>query len=249
MNRPEAIAHFERVLRETLAAYPDAAEPLAFVLRRQASDVVGVLMNLNLADKQLNPFPALDTITAAQCTVFDNWPKGTKPKTINGKREKGARSERFKATIEVWTITPEPKAKLTTGNAAFVGTANLFDGNNLAAKVQRMVKSDGSHEMTMFAKDMMKPMTTDSDLRCGPLVSRGNGTHHHMGTFATANAKKLTNRSSDLTVTVTSPSGDFAFSDWSTSYSTGEPLKGNAVLTCRWSKLDHKDWWTTRAKA
>jgi hypothetical protein len=248
MNQFEAIKEVERLLTQTLADHPHAVEPLAFAIRRLSPDIVGVLMNLRLADQQQAPFPMLDDIVAAQCTVFDNWPKGTKPKTVNGKREPGARAERYKATVEVWTELPKSdKLSLTKGNAAFVGTAHLLDGNRLARKVERMVLKDDSEPMLAFAKDMLQPVADDGHLRCGPMLTMGNGTHAHMGTFVTADGRALHGRSG-LSVTVRSPSGTFAFTDWATTYSNGGALKGNAIMTSRWSRLPQKEWWTTTEK-
>jgi len=249
MNRVEAILRFQSVLNETLALFPDAVEPVAFAIRRQQPEVCRVLTSLAVADRASAPFPAIDEIVAAQCTVFDNWPRGTKPKTVKGKREKGARSERYKATIEIWTKVPKTeKMSLTKGNAAFVANVHLFDVHRLTEKCAKLVTKDESDAMAQFAFDMLSPVSANKSLRCGPLTTLGNGTVLHMGTFAMANGHALDCRNG-LVVTVTAPTGQFAFTDWSNTVSSGEALKGNAVLTSRWTNIEQKAWWSTQQAA
>ncbi|HEV2816141.1 MAG TPA: hypothetical protein VGW40_02820 [Allosphingosinicella sp.] len=229
------------------------ADRNAIIFRRLAPTFADMVTDYKIATAPIPPFPNVGEIVTAQCSIWDSWKPygGRKPNRKKG--EKGARSARFKATIEVWTTS---EGKLA-GSQAFEGTAHLLDGHELTKKVAELrqptkvkrpfVKLDAyDHEGERFAEyadtlDAVAPQLTG--LRMGPLFTVLKGTHFHLDTPVVANEAALIARDPSLKVVVRSPSGDFTFEAFEPTTSSGKPLASNFILQSRIStRSDLRDW-------
>ena len=197
-----------------------------------------------------DPFPNVADIVSAQCSIWDSWKPYGGRKPQKNKREKGARAARFKATIEVWTA----KEGKLHGSQAFVGTAHLLDGPELAAKVADLRKPtktlrpfakqfEGDDEGERFEAygDLLIGIAgqlASNDSRTGPMftVLKGHGTHFHLDTFVMATDSKLLSHDPGLTVIVQTPTGPFTFNGFESLTSSGKPLASNFILQSRISK-------------
>lgn len=233
------------------------ADRNAILFRRYAPTFADMVTDYKIAATPIPPFPNVGEIVTAQCSIWDSWKPYGGRRPQKNKREKGARSARFKATIEVWTA---PDGKLE-GSQAFIGTAHLLDGPDLTKKVAELrqptkvqrpfVKLDAfDAEGERFAEyadvlDAAAPQL--SGLRMGPLFTVLKGTHFHLDTPVVANEAALLARDSSLQVVVRSSSGDFTFDAFEAITSSGKPLASNYVLQSRIStRTDLRDWTSKR---
>ena len=264
---PDEFKQFIAIMADVVGTDALQAERFAFAIKKACPQIVDVWKNLGAELRALTPFPPHDQITAAQCTLFDNWKQngGRKPKTVNGKREKGARVERFKVMIEAWTIDPRQgpaassSSKLTVTNATFVGTAHLMDGPTLKKKVaelrlpkktkgrpfaQRDPLDEEGPSWQAFGDFLHQTSEDMRGLRLGPVFTVGDGTRWHLDSYVVAEEPALMSLN-DLAIVLRSPSGEFAFNEWSETYPNGSALRGNAVLSSRISILPDKKFWVT----
>lgn len=250
---PEEFSQLMHILRSGIGNDPAQAERLAFGIRKWVPELVEALKNINVSERLQKPFPKTIDVTAAQATIFDNWSANGGRKPSKAKREKGARAERFKVAIEVWTGTTTAQIgqagakslRLTNANAAFVGTAHLMDGPTLNAKAESLLplfRKKGC-DWEDYAQSLMSAWV-ETDRRVGPVFTTWRGTHYHLGLIALLDGAALLPRG-QVKLTVASMGDEIVFSHWSTDYPDGTPLKGNAILTSRITNIVQKRGWAT----
>lgn len=219
----------------------------AALLRRHAPDLVSTLVSDHFKLKVIKPMPDPKIVTAAQCSIFDNWVAtgGKRPK----RGEKGNRAARFKATFDLWTIDPDVEP-ISPSNTAFSATVHLLTGKELDAKVSELeipgktkrpfIEATDLDEGTDFVgfAAMLRAYASEIDeigIRVGPVFSSSEGRHFHAHTFASVLEESLTSRSG-LKLVVKSPTGSVTFTGFSPFDAKGNPLKGNCVLHSRMTR-------------
>ena len=249
----EEFSELMKILKRGIGGDPAQAERLAFGIRNSVPELAEALKNIHISERLQKVFPQAVDVTAAQATIFDNWHAygGRKPSKAKG--EKGARAERFKVAIEVWTCMPPARSKhaktkpfrLTSANAAFVGTAHLMDGPTLVAKATSLLASfrKKGDDWTAYAQGLVTA-GDELDRRIGPVFTTWRGTHYHLGLIASVDSSALPPQGA-VKLIITSMSHQMDFDHWATVYPDGRPLKGNAILTSRATNLAQKRAWAT----
>lgn len=105
----------------------DAAQcaSLAHRLKKGAPALVAMLEANDQARKAVAPFPALSSITALECAIFDNWIAhgGKQPK----KGQKGRNATRLKAALKTWII-PASQIDFSNQKQCRKFEVHMFDG-------------------------------------------------------------------------------------------------------------------------
>ena len=252
---------FYTSLKAKSAHDPYVLEGAAFALRKHLPELEELLISLRQERAKVEPFPEFETITAIQVSIFDNWGSNKRPN--KNKREKGARKERFKAAIEVWTCQPPRRGKFTLSNRnrAFYGIAPLMEPSVLAKKVEELRnprkvsipwKARDEHDADgiayeRFGDDLiaLSEGSNSESFRLGPCYSIGKGTHFHLDTFAATRLADLENPEGELILLLSTPHGELKFLDWVRTTSQGAPLSNGVIRTCRLTDLDQKRHWAT----
>lgn len=236
-----------RILRDAASSDKAQADRYAFAIKSELPMVAERLVELYREKRVARPFPDVSNIHAAQCSIWDNWAPfgGRAPKRSKG--EKGARSVRFKASIEIWTIAGSGKA-LTSANAAFVGTSHLLDGPDLISKIenlrkptktQRPFKAACESDVEGLALEKygdylietVAQQIIENGCYAGPIFSISQGTYFHVDTLAVANGKnELVSRDPDLQLAIQAPSGVLLFTDYKSAYRSGKSFPPKLVL-------------------
>lgn len=200
-------------------------------------------------------FPDPDEIVAAQCALWDNWRHtgGRKPNRKRG--EEGARKDRFKVTVEVWTKRDE-QFDISTTSPTFTMTAPLLTGAEMKKKLEKTYRTDALGrpfaDKSMIGEDgMVHRLDRDGPewkrygdeleamgdapggpYRAGPFCTMGGGTHFLLDTYALAREDDIDGLD-DPKIIVASPLGHLTFDAFDTCYSTKKAFAGNLVLQSR----------------
>ena len=252
---------FYKSLKAKATQDPYVLEGAAFALRKHLPELEELLISLRQERAKVEPFPEFETITAIQVSIFDNWGSAKRPNKNKG--EKGARQERFKANIEVWTCRPLKRGKfiLNARNRAFHCIAALMAPEAVAKKVRQLrdprkttfawvQRHEGDAEGLAYQEygDQLITLVEGPDSephRLGPCYSTGKGTHFHLNTVAATRAEHLENRDGDMTFSLHTPHGTLHFTDWVQTTSQGAPLANGVIRTCRLTNLEQKRHWAT----
>lgn len=209
------------------------------VIHRHQSDAAGG----NL------PPPDLSTVTAAQCSLFDNW-GGPVPKKNAGVR--------YKATFELFKL--EQGIRLDQGrNSFWSASAGLFDADELDVEIARLAKGRrmarpwsasspddlGGTRLEEFGHGLQNASRKNPTLRFGPvMVSRGNE-RYPLGVFAVGDGEAIEARKG-VQVHLFSGGKDLTFERFDTALSGGAKFgHPNVILHSRTSKRPEDKGWRT----
>lgn len=235
-------------------ALSDAAqlERILAIARKGMPTICNALLNRDVAVKaeRATILPRLADITSAQLTIFDNWQAtgGRRPDRRRG--EKGARAQRFKAQMDLWTC--EPDVRLNKTSSAVRVTFHLMDQRERYTAIATYAdpkRSKGgfatnSEDWQQFGDFLM---TVGQDRLAGPgFVSAGTGTNFVLDCLAMIEAEDAMKRPADTQVVVSLGNGEsVSFHSFSDTYAGRAPLEGNAVLSSRMSVGTHNAAWRT----
>ncbi|QIK78372.1 hypothetical protein G7077_05085 [Sphingomonas piscis] len=174
-------------------------------------------------------FPPVNSILAAQCSVFDNWIEfgGKRPK----RGEIGHYRDRFKAELQVWTCT---KDDIDWDRSSWHGKAHLWSGKDVMArskgksmKLPKALSEDFRAQFIELASGM-------DGFRLGLPYTKDGKTllYNNDGSYLAARETELQDHQLELMILATS-SGPFCFSGFKNTTSKGHPLSGNCFAHSR----------------
>ncbi|KQS01515.1 hypothetical protein ASG11_17835 [Sphingomonas sp. Leaf357] len=197
--------------------------------------------------------PSLASITCAQLTLYDNWRATDGRKPSRKRSEAGARQQRFKAQMDIWTTGPE--TKISTKSAALRLNFVLMDQAERRAKIAEysnpsksssgFVPQNGKRdpEWNDFA-DMLTGL--DDAALCGPgFVKSSAGTNFLLGCVGMIRRDDAHALPDDMQIVVRLGSEDIIFRNFDTAYAGRVPLAGNAVRSSRLALSTHHPAWRT----
>jgi hypothetical protein len=136
------------------------------------------------------PMPSVTTLTAGQCSVFDNWGSDKRP----SRGKEGHYGPRYQATIELWTAETGTEIAGNV-NSVFSATAPLLDAKGLENRVNELRYPKKKANRPWIARDaqdvdgiaweqfgnfLLTLHENDSDTLYGPVFSRSGGTRYYL---------------------------------------------------------------------
>lgn len=202
----------------------------------------------------VSEFPARDTITAAQVTIYDNWNDGQKPSRKRG--DPNARKVRYKAVLDFWCGAE----RITTANIAYHIQINLMTQAERLKAIERY--RDPKKSKSGFVVDPKRPRSPEwqqfddticavpAHLLSGPaqVSTNGAGTGFGLNIIGACDHASLNDRSDDFELVLYANGESYHFRNFVSKYAGAgdtKHLAGNAILTCRLANAtDHVAWRT-----
>lgn len=184
--------------------------------------------------RRVDPLPGIEQITAAQATIWDNWPSG---------RRAARYPNRYAMTLKVWTTED---VRLTgKGNHQHEVTASMMEARALKkwVKDRRKAINPVAPDFLDGLADIADAMADDAFV--GVFVSKGvkgEGTiiHDHQWVW-------VTRIGVEWRATLSINGERLNLPDFDDGYANGKELGGNAVAQSRLDRCGFSDTWATAA--
>lgn len=247
----ELLRYFEYVAQTD----PGSLDRLVSITKKTAPTFLNALLYREDEKKRelAATLPPLDNITAAQLTLYDNWHATGGKKPSRKKKEPGARMQRFKAQLEVWTTTAD--VMLSSKSRTTKVTFDLMDRSERVERMEKyknptkskggFVIVDGKPVSPEWADYAETILTAPENTLCGPAYSTAiQGTTYVLNSLAALDARTADVLPDDMEIMVALGGGEtIRFHSFDNTYAGGAPLADNAVRISRLA-IDHSGWRT-----
>ncbi len=204
------------------------------------------------------PMPPPHEITAAQCSLFDNWPnfatKGKPNKNHKG-NSKGASMPHYQCTFELFTV-PAGVPIVTNVNSEFQAIAPLLDAKELAARIKslrelggrpwRMKNPDDTQgrDLEAFGNRLLALSAANPGTLYGPVFATTGGTKYFLGHYVEADSATLGSASFEVKLH-REGFPPVVFKRFASTLPNNQPLGANVVGHSRMSRRDDHSSWRT----
>lgn len=203
--------------------------------------------------------PQAIEVTAAQCSLFDNWPnfatKG-KPNRNHKGNSIGAKMPHYQCDFELWTV-PAGVLIQNAVNSAFQGVAPLLDHAELTKRIAKLRNEERGRPwraktpedaqgaaLEAFGLRLLALSQANPGKLYGPVFLNKGGTKYFLEHFASADAATIGTPAFEVELHREGFT-PVVFKRFASTYSNGSALKGNVVGHSRVSRrADHSAWRT-----
>ena len=158
-----------------------------------------------------DPMPRKSTVTAGQCSLFDNWPTGKKPNKNDKGNSKGAGMPRYQVSIELWTV---PNGTLIKSgiNSAFQATGPLLGEKELTKRLRTLNEAKGrpwrarndadtiGADLEAFGERLLALHQTHPGYLWGPMFTSVGFTKYFLGHYVGCEAATVGTDACEITV-------------------------------------------------
>lgn len=197
--------------------------------------------------------PRRADITAAQCSLFDNWGSERRPNKNKGEANAGA--PRYQVTMELWTVQPGTPLRHNI-NSAWQGTGALLDEKELTKRLKKLHDAKGrpwrkrndsdqvGDDLAAFGDRLLALHARHPGYLWGPVFTTVGFTRYFLGHYVGADVSTIGTLNAEV---ILRHEGDaeFRFTNFAAMLNNNRPLPQYVAGHSRMSSRQEDSLWRT----